>query len=266
MKDYAVVLANDLTEPEKMLDVLKKAAPYLDAVKIGITSSMKPGTGIFAKAKEIMLDKPVLADYKIADVGVLNKNGEWEGTNAKIVKTLAEACDGVYITCHTIVGLSSIHECVEVAHPLGAKVLTLPFMSHKGAGLFFDMPLEKEYVNAELVKYGITNLAKGPLCEKISDLILALGEHFGVDGYIGPANKPKILERYRLFTDKPVWSPGFGRQDETGRTLEQQIKDFAGLLGPNSRMIVGSLIYKAEDPAKAAEDVMRTRDKVISSL
>jgi hypothetical protein len=29
---------------------------------------------------------------------------------------------------------------------------------------------------------------------------------------------------------------------------------------------VGSLIYNAEDPAKAAEDVMRTRDKVILSL
>ena len=39
-------------------------------------------------------------------------------------------------------------------------------------------------------------------CETISDAIILLGETLNVDGYIGPANKPEILKRYRMFTKK----------------------------------------------------------------
>lgn len=277
MKPYALVLSNDVQDPEKMLEVTRQTAPYIDGVKIGITSSMVPGVEIFRRAKEIMGDRAAvaqLADYKVADIGFTNKNGEWDGTNEKIVRTLCGA-GADYITCHTITGISSIEESVETAHKHGGKVLTLPFMTHKGANLFFGMPIEDkgcEHVVKELQAYGLTPENAGGLYQglkgifTITDLILNLGQHFGVDGYIGPANDPKVLQRYRVFTPNEIWSPGFGRQDKQGRSLEQQIEEWARIVGPNSAMIVGSLIFGAEDPGKAAKEIMELRDRVVSKL
>ena len=281
MKPYALVLSNDVQEPEKMLEITRQAAPFIDGVKIGITSSMIPGVEIYKKAKDVMGDKAVaasddnavLADYKVADIGFIDKKtGEWAGTNEKIVRNLCNAGTD-YITCHTIVGLSSIEESVETAHKHGGKVLTLPYMTHKGAKLFFGMPIgakQLEHISAELKEYGIKPVPNGEELynalnevKDVTDLILALGKHFGVDGYIGPANDPDVLARYRSFTSNEVWSPGFGRQDKKGRDLETQIREWAQVVGPDSAMIVGSLIYKAEDPGKAAKEIMEIRDKVV---
>lgn len=275
MRPYALVLSNDVQDPEAMLKLIEQTKDYIDGVKIGITSSMQPGTDIFKRAKDIMEDKAVnavLADYKVADIGFTDKKtGEWAGTNEKIVRNLSEAGTD-YITCHTIVGISSIEESVATAHKHGSKVLTLPFMTHKGAELFFGMPLDnrqREYVQKVLENYGLKeeeNQTLHRLVEKantITDVILMLGNHFKVDGYIGPANDPDILGKYRFFTNDEIWCPGFGRQDKKGRNLEEQIKEWAEVVGENSAMIVGSLIYNAEDPAKAAKEVMEIRDKVV---
>jgi len=288
MRPYALVLSNDLTEPEAMLRLTAQTAPYLDGVKIGITSSMVPGVDVFKKAKEIMRDKAVaaqarvpeedavavLADYKVADIGFTNKKGEWDGTNNKIVKTLCGAGTD-YITCHTITGISSIEESVATAHEYGGKVLTLPYMTHKGANLFFGMPIGDnaiEHVVKELQAYGLKEENAQKLYASlggifnVTDLILNLGQHFGVDGYIGPANDPDVLQRYRRFTPNEIWSPGFGRQDKKGRSLEQQIEEWAKVVGPNSAMIVGSAIYGAEDPGQAAKEIMELRNKVVARL
>jgi orotidine-5'-phosphate decarboxylase len=278
MKPYALVLSNDIQEPERMLEVTEQTAPYIDGIKIGITSSMLPGVEVFKKAKEIIgEDKVLLADYKVADIGFTNKKtGEWAGTNEKIVRNLCQA-GADYITCHTITGISSIEESIATAHKHGGKVLTLPYMTHKGANAFFGMPLngeQKEHLSTELKEYGIkpggtrsewlyTQLND---VDTMNDFIIILGHHFGVDGFIGPANNPDVLKQYRKFTSRPIWSPGFGRQDKQGRDLETQIKDWGSVVGPDSAMIVGSLIYKAEKPGEAAREVMETRDRVVRDL
>ena len=282
MRSYALVLSNDLTDPEAMLSVIEQTRDYIDGVKIGITSSMVPGIDVFKIAKDTLKDKEVnavLADYKVADIGFKNNDGEWEGTNEKIIRSLSEA-GADYITCHTIIGLSSIEESVATAHKHGSKVLTLPYMTHKGANLFFGMPLNFEqgkHIIAELRKYGILeedneNAKNNWLytalddVRTISDLIIVLGNHFKVDGFIGPGNDPEVLGRYRMLTNKEIWSPGFGRQDKKQRNLETQIRDWAKVVGPDSAMIVGSLIYGADNPGQAAKEVMEIRDKVVSEL
>jgi orotidine 5'-phosphate decarboxylase subfamily 1 len=273
MRPYALVLSNDVQEPEAMLEVIRQTKDYIDGVKIGITSSMKPGIDIFKRAKDIIGDRAiVLADYKVADIGFTDKKtGEWQGTNEKIVRNLCNAGTD-YITCHTIVGISSIEESVATAHKHGAKVLTLPFMTHKGAELFFGMPLSSEqryYVQQVLENYGLKRDQNEILhrhvdkAETVKDVVLILGHHFGVDGFIGPANNPSVLKTYRYFTSSEIWCPGFGRQDKQGRSLEQQIKEWSEIVGEKSAMIVGSEIYKAENPAKAAKEIMEIRDRVV---
>jgi orotidine-5'-phosphate decarboxylase len=275
MRPYALVLSNDIVEKDKMLDVTKQTRDYVDGVKIGITSSMESGIDAFAMARDIVGDGPaILADYKVADIGFYGKE-KWSGTNEKIVRNLSEA-GANYITCHSFMGLSSIEESVVTAHKYGSRVLTLPFMTNKGADLFFGMELgvqQVEHILQTVSDYGLerseetiefwNNLYDS---KSVSDVILSMGEQFGVDGYIGPGNNPEVLERYRMFSEKEIWSPGFGRQDKKGRDLETQIREWAEVVGPNSAMIVGSLIYKADDPALAAREVMEIRDRVVSEL
>jgi orotidine-5'-phosphate decarboxylase len=270
--DYAVVLSNDIVDDTaRMLEVCVAAEPYVDAVKIGITSSMVPGVDVFERAKTAMNGKPVLADYKVADIGFRAKDESWQGTNAKILRALT-AADASYITVHTFPGLSSIEEAIAVAHETGGRVLTLPYMTHKGADLFFGMPLDDaqhQHIDDALVRYGIdvnqtTLRADLAGCGTITDVILMLGQHFGVDGFIAPANNPTLLRRYRERTDGELWCPGFGRQSDV--SMDAQFENWARIVGPNSAAIVGSAIYKDEDPARAAEEIRAYRDQAVARL
>ncbi len=99
-------------------------------------------------------------------------------------------------------------------------------------------------------------------CTDITEAILLLGEALGADGYIGPATSPDDLLRYRSITQRAIWCPGFGRQDRLGRGLQDQFKDWANIVGPQSAAIVGSLIFAAPDPVAAARDVVLIRDKI----
>ena len=84
-----------------------------------------------------------------------------------------------------------------------------------------------------------------------------------VAGYIGPATRPKDLQRYRAITSKPIWCPGFGRQDKLGRGLDQQFLDWSRIVGPASAAIVGSAIFGAEHREAAAREIVELRDRVL---
>ena len=51
MEPYALILSNDVQDPGLMLDICKATAPYVDGVKIGITSSMIPELEYFLELK-----------------------------------------------------------------------------------------------------------------------------------------------------------------------------------------------------------------------
>lgn len=261
---YGLILANDITDDaDRAIKLSRDVAPYLDAIKIGIsTAALEKEFGLLGRAKS-ETGKIIIADFKVADVGVKNKQEQWEGTNEKIVRKAIRA-GADYVICHTIPGTSSIQECIEVGHDMGAKILTLPYMTHKGAELFFGQPIDSDYSRGVLDKLGIdANIDK---CHTVSDLILVLGEAFGVDGYIGPANNPKVLGRYREFSGKPIYGPGIGRQATGDVTPQQQMQTFYEICGSNSAPIIGSAIYNAADPAKAAEEFKSYRDNIAAVL
>lgn len=272
---YEIIFANDITNSPDALQLIRQTAPFLGGVKMGITTTIVDGIGLIGDVRDILDDvdpgKKILADYKIADIGHWDDKGkQWDGTNRKIIERLAEA-GADYVTCHTFPGITSIQECIDVGKDVGIGTLTLPWMTHKGAEVFFAMPIDKNHVQTELDALG-HNLDISR-CSTISDVILELGEYFGVDGYIGPANKPAILDNYARFTEKPVWAPGVGRQDTLGRSTEKQMEEYIlktlGMTG--SKFIIGSLIQKDQvynegNPAKAAEYLMMTRDNLVKKL
>ncbi|MBW2146223.1 MAG: orotidine 5'-phosphate decarboxylase [Deltaproteobacteria bacterium] len=265
MIDYALVLANDLTDPDAMLRVCRLAAPHIDGVKIGITSSMVPGAAIFRRVRELMEDKPILADFKVGDISFPAQDGTFGGTNARIIETLMH-WGADYVTVHAFPGWSSMQEALWAAHRAGGKALVLPFMTHPGADLFFGMPLNKRHTIDSLERTGIPKAAEVVSdCSTVSELILALGERMGVDGFIGPGNQPEILQAYRSRTSKEIWSPGFGRQDRRGRDLSEQFRHWARSVGPRSAAIVGSIIYNDPSPAEAAHGIRRILQQATDS-
>ncbi len=255
IRDYGIIFANDVPEPREALKISEDVASYVDGIKIGIATTLRPGISLLTRIKK-RTGKLIVADFKVPDIGF--KRDKWEGTNARIVGALADA-GADYVTCHAFPGISSIEESVETAHEKGSKVLAIPYMSHTGAELFFDHPLDKSHAKNVLREYGIEIGEKVEKCSTVSDLILVLGGYFGVDGFIGPANKPDVLANYRRLTDKKIFAPGIGRQGDI--PAKYQLERLYGICGKNSAAIIGEDIYNAENPAIAAKQFSDMRDE-----
>ncbi len=263
---HGLIFANDIVESTRAKKISDAVAPFVDGIKIGITTTLESGTSII-KAIKTSTGKTIIADFKVADIGFYNKEkGRWEGTNAKIIANLADA-GADYIICHSIVGTSSIQECIEVAHGKDARVLTLPYMTHKGAGLFFGLPVDLTHIAKVLNETGI-NVPQDRLntCRTVSDIILVLGDALNIDGFIGPANNLGVLKRYRELSTKSIFGPGIGRQVVGGSSPKEQLERFFSIAGSKSAAIIGSAIYAAEEPAKAAREFADWRNEIKEKL
>jgi orotidine 5'-phosphate decarboxylase subfamily 1 len=264
MRSYAIIVAADLPTSEEVLALVKRVGGIVDGVKIGEATLLEYGTAILAKIRDIIDDKPLLVDLKIADIGFLNGQ-TWQGTNAKIIGAI-QGSGATHVTVHGFPGAMSVAEAVAAAKEAGIGALLLPLMSHAGAGLFFSRPLDRSELMYSAIKAGLDiQLPEQPECKDVTEAILLLGEALEVGGYIGPATRPLDLERYRGITSRPIWCPGFGRQDRQGRDLEEQLRQWSQIVGPSSAAIVGSAIFAAPDPKAAAVEIVQMRDRVVTS-
>lgn len=271
LREYGLVLAIDGRDRDETLRLVKSVGQLVDGIKLGVPTLLSNSSTIVARVKEFF-DGPVIADLKVADIGFKTGRdaGGWSGTNQQIIETIVSA--GVdYVICHAIVGTSSMEECVATAHSLGGGVLALPYMTHVGAGLFFDHPIEMRYVSQSLADLGmsrlddrIVELARAKNAQQewrsrnvtISDLALLLGEELGVDGYIGPANKVEVLRDYRKLTSRMVVATGVGRQGGT-------LSEVYSVLGKSSAAIVGHAIYDSPDPVVACKELLAERERAV---
>lgn len=264
MKSYAIILAADLPTSEGVLDLVKRVGGIVDGIKIGEATLLESGSAILGKIRDIIRDKPLLVDLKIADIGFLSGHS-WQGTNAKIIGSM-KGSGATHVTVHGFPGPVSVAEAAATAREAGIRVLLLPLMSHAGAGLFFSRSVDREELMYAAIKAGLdVQLPEQSECRDVTEAILLLGEALGVDGYVGPATRPLDLERYRSMTSKPIWCPGFGRQDRQGRDLEEQFRQWSKIVGASSAAIVGSAIFGASDPVAAAAEIVEMRDKVMMS-
>jgi orotidine 5'-phosphate decarboxylase subfamily 1 len=262
MRKHAIVLAADLPTPAETLTAIKEVGTIVDGIKIGEATLLQAGVDILKRIRDMIEDRPLLVDLKIADIG-FKGDGSWQGTNAKIIESIRDT-GATHVTVHGFPGPTSVGEAAQRARELGIGVLLLPLMSHAGAALFFSRPVERSEVVYSTIKAGMdVHFPPELMCSDVTEGILMLGEALDVDGYIGPATRPLDLQRYRAITQKPIWCPGFGRQDRQGRNLEEQFKQWAEIVGPSSAAIVGSAIFGAKDRAAAAKEIVEIRDRVI---
>jgi orotidine-5'-phosphate decarboxylase len=161
-------------------------------------------------------------DFKvIADFKV----ADIPATNEKICEaTLNAGADAVIV--HGFVGSDSVSACQSVAEEKGKEIFLLTEMSHPGAETFL---------------------------QAVSDDIAQMGVDLGVKNYVAPSTRLDRLSEIRNIVGKEsfIISPGVGTQGgDPAQTLE-----FA------DSIIIGRSIYMAEDPEKAASDIIKSINK-----
>ena len=170
-----LILALDVTEKKRALEIAHACAPHLDAIKVGYPLVLSAGLSIAGDLKKAGL--PLIADFKVADI---------PNTNQLI-------CDQVFaagfsaIICHGFPGMDSVKACVASARAHKGQCYVVAEMSHPGGKEFFS---------------------QGTAEQIAANAVIA-----GADGIIAPATRPDRVQVLRGFVGhKKILSPGVGAQ------------------------------------------------------
>ena len=68
IRRYGIIFASDETDPDKAYRILDDVEKFIDGIKIGITATVIVGSNLIRRIRKTF-DKPVIADFKIADIG-----------------------------------------------------------------------------------------------------------------------------------------------------------------------------------------------------
>ena len=208
-----LMLALDITDEKRGIEISKEVSQYVDAIKIGYPLVLSSHLSIVGKIKEIT-KKEVICDFKLADI---------PSTNEKIASLALKYGDG--IICHGFLGEDSVRAVQEVAKRYSErgsykKIIMVTEMSHKGAVQFIQ-----------------------PVAEELAKM----AKRLRVDGVVAPSTRPERLKTIKdIVGDIPVMSPGIGAQ---GGDLNKVLD----ILSEGDYIIVGRDIYESEDPAGRAQ-------------
>jgi len=170
-----LILALDVLDRQRALEIARACAPYIDAIKVGYPLVLSCGLSI---ARELTTTRlPLIADFKVADI---------PNTNTLI-------CDQVFsagfsaVICQGFTGIDSVKACVTSAHTYKGECYVVAEMSHPGGNEFFS----------------------GGVAEQIAGNAMIAG----ADGIIAPATRPDRVKVLRGFVgEKKILSPGIGTQ------------------------------------------------------
>ena len=173
-KNNQLILALDVTDRNRALDVTEKVYEHVDAIKIGYPLVLKTGIEII---KDISSYIPVIADFKVADI---------PNTNRLICEQVFNSgADSVIV--HGFTGRDSLDACVTTANEYDRQVFVVTDMSHPGAVDFF---------------------------QPVSERIARMSVEAGVSGVVAPATRTESVENIRKIIGKKlsIISPGVGAQ------------------------------------------------------
>jgi orotidine-5'-phosphate decarboxylase len=111
-----IILALDVTDRAKAIEVVKKTVDYIDAVKVGYPLILSVGLDIVSELKE--LGKPIIADFKVADVPHVSQE----------ICRIATEAGADYVIAQGFLGEDVLRACSEVA-----DIFVVCDMSHPGA-------------------------------------------------------------------------------------------------------------------------------------
>lgn len=180
-----LILALDVTNKDKAIEICEKVSPYINTIKIGYPLTLAEGLGIIKVIKE-KFNANIICDYKVADI---------DATNSKICDLTFDAGADAII-CHGFVGSDSVEACLDSANKHQKEIFLLTEMSHPGAKMFLQKDAEK---------------------------IAKMGVDMGITNYVAPATRLDRLSKIRdiVGSDACIISPGVGKQGgDAKKTLE----------------------------------------------
>ncbi len=169
-----IMLALDLPDKGSAFSLLDKIIPDIDVIKFNYPLVLREGIELLAETKK-RYDKPIFADFKIADVPV---------TNNRIIQLCQDnGADAVMI--HGFVGIEALQKAREIAGSI--KLFLMTQLTNPG-GLDFYAPYSKKF------------------CE--------IARTLGMDGIQAPGNRPEAVKKAREIVgeDLLIVSCGIGAQ------------------------------------------------------
>lgn len=180
-----LILALDVTNKDKALEICKQVKPYINTIKIGYPLTLAEGLKIIKIIKD-EFNANIICDYKVADI---------DATNSKICDLTFDAGADAII-CHGFVGSDSVRACLDSANDHEKEIFLLTEMSHPGAKMFL---------------------------QKDAEAIAKMGVDMGITNYVAPATRLDRLSKIRDIAgdDACIISPGVGKQGgDAKKTLE----------------------------------------------
>ncbi len=206
-----LILALDLLNREKAIEIAKEATQYLHAIKIGWPLVMNAGMDIVREISEL---KDVICDFKVADI---------PNTTRLIVRT-ANKFGAKGIIIHGFVGHDSLKAAVDEAGDMDVYVVAE--MSHPGAEDFMQMHTEDIVEMAK--KYGAIGIiapATRPkrlrYIRKIAENLKILSPGIGIQG--GNARETIINGADYIIVGRSIYQSE--NPEEVARKIYEETKD-----------------------------------------
>ncbi len=178
-----IMLALDVADRAAAFGLLDRVIGDIDVIKFNYPLVLREGLSIITDVKE-RYRKPILADFKVADVPV---------TNNPIIQLCREAgADGVMV--QGFIGIDAIQSAIETAGEM--KVFVVTQLTNPG-GLDFTSQFTEEFAG--------------------------LARMLGAAGVQAPGNRPDVVARVReiIGPDLLIVCCGIGAQGgEFGRAIE----------------------------------------------
>ncbi len=225
-KQSNLALANDITDSKKFLELTEKVADEIIVLKTHIDILEDFNIDIIKKIEELA-DKHkffIFEDRKFADIGNTVKL-QYSSGIFKISKWAH------IINAHSLVGnglIEGLKECIKDSEDSRGCLLLAQMSSSNNL-------IDKKYT-----------LKTVELAEKYQEFVI---------GFIGNGSNPKELKKLASLA-KPnflIFTPGINISD-TGKLGQNYATPQKAIKSGSDIIIVGSGIYKAEDPIKSAKE------------
>ncbi len=206
-----LILALDVTDREKALEVAEAVRDNIDAVKINYPLVLSCGPDMIDSISRWI---PVVCDFKIADIP----------NTCRLIAENAFQRGASGVITHAFSGEDSLEAIKKVADEHNGLVFSVVELSSPGAVV--------SYAGA-------------------TDRLIDISIRAKVTGFIAPGTRPDRIRHIRdkAGQDSIILCPGIGAQGGNGKIALESGADY---------IIVGRSIYNAEQPGKAAADIVES--------
>ncbi len=215
-RDTRLILALDVTQRERAMNVAEEVADFVDAIKVNYPLALSCGMQTVTELAEI---QSVICDFKVADIPNVDR--------LIVEQVFGHGASGVIV--HGFVGEDSVKACVDAAD---GDVFVVTEMSHPG-GQVYTAPIAEELARmaVDVGASGIIAPATRPervgmLREIVGELII-LSPGVGAQGG-SPAATIKAGADYCIVGRSIYNAPD--PRDSAGKIVEE-IRSAQGILG-----------------------------------